>query len=73
MVEFLLECVRSVFFWFVAWVVVLPLWMIIATPYVLVSAAFDSSRYDRAVVDRYRGICLSFAEFWCKIGVHFTP
>ena len=53
MVEFLLGCVGSVFFWFVAWIVLLPLWMIIATPYVLVIAALDSSSYGLAVRDRY--------------------
>ena len=60
-------------FWLIHWLVVLPVALIVATPFVLVAAAFDSSRYDRAVFARYRGICLSFAEFWDKIGVKFTP
>ena len=67
MITFLLEFVQSWFFWFVGWIVVLPLWLIIVTPYVLVAAAFDSSSYGRAVCTRYRGICESFAEFWIKI------
>jgi len=59
-IEFLFES----FFWFVAWIVLLPLWMIIATPYVLVIAAFDSSSYGQAVRARYRRAFESFVEFW---------
>ena len=67
MVEFLVELLCSWFFWFVAWIVVLPLWLLFATPYVLVTAAFDSSSYCRAVRARYRHIFESFVEFWTNI------
>ena len=68
MVEFLLELLCSWFFWAVGWIFVLPSWLLLTTPYVLVIATMDSLPYGRAVLDRYRRLFEGFVEFWTKIG-----
>ncbi len=69
MAEFLLSMV----FWIIHWVIVLPVALVVATPYVLVAAMFRAKPYGSAVRDEYRRICRSFAEFWEKMGYGFTP
>jgi hypothetical protein len=70
---FMAGCFPTILFWLIHWLIVLPVILLVTTPFVLVAAMFDSLRYDRAVFGRYRSICLSFAEFWDQIGHHFTP
>ena len=53
----MVECLYALILWLLGWIVLLPLWLLVATPYVLVAVAFDSSAYGRAICSRYRGMC----------------
>ena len=63
----------QIVFWAVHWLIVLPVALTAATPYVLIAALFDKPRYARAVTRRYRRICAGFAKFWEEGGQGFTP
>jgi len=63
----------EIVFWAVHWLVVLPVVLIAATPYVLIAAIFHKRRYPLAVLRSYRRICDAFAKFWNEGGWGFTP
>ena len=71
MIEFLLELLGSLVLWVIFWLLALPLWLLIVTPYVLVAAVFDSQSYGQAVRTRYRAAWNGFADFWERIGWTF--
>lgn len=63
----------TIVFWIVHWAIVLPVVMIVVTPYILITSLFRKSRYDQAVISSYKSVFFSFAKFWYDGGFGFTP
>lgn len=57
--EFLLEILVRL----VLWLILLPVSMVLATPFVLVAAAFSGRPYFESVKDGYRGVY----DFWMRV------
>lgn len=63
----------TIVFWSIHWLIVLPISLIIATPYVLVVSLKHPRGYRSAVFKQYRKIFNSFVKFWSEGGFGFTP
>ncbi len=55
------------------WLVVLPVALIVATPYFLVASIFSSLPYGRALIDYYKRLYSSFVRFWKEFGWYCSP
>jgi len=62
-----------VVFWGIHWAIILPVALIVASPYILLASIFRSPPYRSAVCGCYRRIFVSFARFWNEGGWGFTP
>jgi hypothetical protein len=63
--EFILECLISLFWWYLLFPVV---WLV-SLPFILILGLFQRERYDVAVTN----MLTSVQCFWCDWGLFFTP
>lgn len=63
----------SVFVWMIHWGVVLPVAMMIATPYLAVASMTSDDGWRSGMHKGYRAIFRSFSDFWHSGGCGFGP